>query len=177
MNLYYDPITSEKLEEKGQSMYRASKTYLFLGIFGIVFMNIICLICVATGGDYTDPLIMHIHHSYAWAGIFIIVAYMCIFSGIIGIPMYFYGIIIFALGRIAYNTEKPKSENKENVKKSNENYKKKIKTVINDNSKGDESDITIRCPNCGESLYFQKFDLESGEEIVCPMCDHIINYK
>lgn len=123
MSYLNDPITSEKIEEKGQSMYLMSKKGMYIGFWAFVLMNVVCCICTALGGDYSDPLLLSIHHSYTWAYFFVLPLYIAMLWGIVCIPMYFNGIIIFVLGRIAHNTEKPKSESKSNTKKSNENYK------------------------------------------------------
>ena len=181
MSFLNDTINSEKIEEKGQQLYLNAKAGMVVGFWAFVLMNVICCICTALGGNYLDPLLLSIHHSYFWAYFLILPLYIASIWGVICIPMYFNGIIIFALGRIAHNTEKTKSESKADAKKPKENYKKTykktIKTVIADNSKKDNSEINFDCPHCGETLYFQKFDLESGKEIICPMCDKTINYK
>ncbi len=177
MSFLNDTINSEKIEEKGQQLYLNAKSGMASGLCAFVLLNITCYICFFNGGYYFDPLIFNMPSDYNWVNILVFALYITMIYGIICIPMYFNGIIIFALGRIAHNTEKPKSESKADAKKTKENYKKTIKTVIADNSKKDNSEINFDCPYCGETLYFRKFDLESGKEIICPMCDKIINYK
>ena len=100
------PITSEKLEQKGQSIYKLSKLGMFAGVCAIALMVIIGLISVATGAEFISPFIFDIASSYAFAYPFVIVDYLALIWGLASIPMYFAGLNIFALGRIAHNTEK-----------------------------------------------------------------------
>lgn len=105
MDFLTRPITAEKLEEKGQSIYKLSKILLFVGVCGFAFLMFICLICVSLGGDFIDPIVFSIYYSYAWAYLFVVIADLAILLGIAAIPMYFSGLNIYALGRIAHNTE------------------------------------------------------------------------
>ena len=101
------PITSEKLEEKGQSIYKTSKIFMFIGLCGLAFMLLICIICLAMGGDFVDPITFSIYDDdFAWVYFFVVIAYLAILLGIASVPMYFSGLNIYALGRIAHNTEK-----------------------------------------------------------------------
>ena len=100
------PITSERLESKGQSIYKAAKKGIFIGLCGIVFLLLICVICVAMGGDFADPIIFKIDKDFTWAYLFVAIADLSILTGLFSIPTYFFGLIIFALGRISTNTEK-----------------------------------------------------------------------
>ena len=80
---------------------------MFIGVCGVGLMLLICIICLAMGGDFVDPVIFSIRKSkYAWAYLFVGIAYLAILLGIAGVPMYFGGLNIYALGRIAHNTEK-----------------------------------------------------------------------
>ena len=100
------PITSKKLEQKGQSISILSKFGMFAGVCAIALMVIIGLISVATGADFFSPFIFDIHRSYAFAYPFVIMDYLALVWGLASVPMYFAGLNIFALGRIAHNTEK-----------------------------------------------------------------------
>ncbi len=33
--------------------------------------------------------------------------------------------------------------------------------------------VIIPCSNCGDTLKLNPFDIEEGEEIKCPRCDHL----
>ena len=101
------PITSDRREEKGQSIYKSAKILMFIGLCGLAFMLLICIICLAMGGDFVDPITFSIRDGdFAWAYLFVGIAYLAILLGIVSVPMYFSGLNIYALGRIAHNTEK-----------------------------------------------------------------------
>lgn len=112
----FAPMTSENVEKKGQTFYKAGKIGMLCGLAGIGLLVVVVLITflIATlrspsyaweivGGTlaflYDDALVFIAYP-------FIAVSYLCILFGLVGIPLYFYGINLFALGRIAHNTEK-----------------------------------------------------------------------
>ena len=99
-------LTPDKVEERGQRIYKCSKIGMFIGACGILLLLIICLSCLANDGDFLDPIIFDLRSRYAWAYVFVAIADIAIFIGIASIPMYFIGLSIYALGRIARNTEK-----------------------------------------------------------------------
>jgi hypothetical protein len=100
------PITSEKLEEKGQKIYKFAKLGMFAGACSIALAVLIGLISLAVGGDFIEPFIFEIDDEFAFAYPFVILDYIALLWGIVSVPMYFAGLNIFALGRIAHNTEK-----------------------------------------------------------------------
>ena len=102
------PITSEKLEDKGQSFYKLGKIFCFCGLCGFALLLLSVLITlIVGGGDWVvDLLIFDIDDDFAFMYAIIPVAYLGVCLGLIGIPLYFSGLNIFALGRIAHNTEK-----------------------------------------------------------------------
>ena len=100
------PITSEKVEQKGQNIYKLSKLGMFVGVCAIVLAIIIGIISIATGADFVSPFIFDIDDDYAFAYPFVVLDYLALLWGLASIPMYFQGLNIFALGRIAHNTEK-----------------------------------------------------------------------
>ena len=70
------PITSEKLEQKGQSIYKLSKLGMFAGVCAIVLMVIIGLINVVRGAGFISPFIFDIYESSVYAYPFVIVGYL-----------------------------------------------------------------------------------------------------
>ena len=100
------PITSEELELKGQSIYKISKLGMFAGVCAIVLMIIIGVISIELGARFISPFIFEVGGDYAFAYLFVVVDYLALLWGLVSIPMYFVGLKIFALGRIAHNTEK-----------------------------------------------------------------------
>lgn len=99
-------ITSEKLEQIGQNIYKFAKLGMIAGLCAIALMFIIGLISVGTGAYFISPFIFEIADIFAFAYPFVIVDYLALIWGLASIPMYFVGLKIFALGRIAHNTEK-----------------------------------------------------------------------
>ena len=100
-----DPITSAKLEEKGQNIYKISKMGMFAGILAIILAVIIGLLSIALGARFISPFIFEVADEYAFAYFFVVVDYIALLWGLVSIPMYFTGLNIFGLGRIAHNTE------------------------------------------------------------------------
>ncbi len=106
MNFLKTTLTSSKLEAKGQAFYLVGKLGMLIGAIGIALTVLIGIISLATGAKFFSPMIFDIDSSYAFAYPFVIIAYLAIAFGIIGVPFYFYGLQLFGLGRIAVNTEK-----------------------------------------------------------------------
>ena len=99
-------MTSEKLEKKGQSLYIFSKIGMFCGLCAIALTILIGLIALATGADFIEPFIFEIDEEFAFAYFFVIIDYLAVLYGLVGLPIYFYSLNIFALGKVAHNTEK-----------------------------------------------------------------------
>ena len=102
------PMTSEKLENKGQFFYKAGKLGLFCGLAGLVLLILSILGTLIVVGPYwvVDLLAFKIASKFAFMYPIMVVSYLAIIYGAISIGLYFYGINLFALGRIAHNTEK-----------------------------------------------------------------------
>ena len=115
MNLLKTTLTSSKLEEIGQTLYLLGKSTMLCGVIGIALTVLMGIVSLATGASFFDPMIFNIASSYAFAYPFVIIAYLAIACGIIGVPLYLSGLQLFGLGRIAVNTEKKAIDNnKEN---------------------------------------------------------------
>lgn len=72
-----------------------------------------------------------------------------------------------------YNRKNERHEKvvEQNNERKQEQRKKAIKaTIVNPEISEDEF-IDITCPNCKAELSFTKGQLQSGEELTCPMCD------
>ena len=98
-------VTSKDVERKGQNIYIASKICMFIGLMGIILLALVCILSVALGGDIGETLTFDLGDDYSFAYPFIALAYLAIVAGIIGIMIYWGGIYLFTLGRIAVNTE------------------------------------------------------------------------
>lgn len=108
MNFLTRPMTSERLEKKGQSLYKLGKIFMFCGICAVVVLLVVVLIAAGMEGVlYTLSLSGFSGTGIEVFGSFMaLVSYIGILLGIAGFIMYFQGLNIFALGRIAHNTEK-----------------------------------------------------------------------
>ena len=101
------PITSERLEEKGQSLYKLGKKFIFMGVCGFAVLLLSMLIALAMyGSEGLINLIILNLRGFELMYVIVPVAYIGVCLGLIGVPMYFNGLNVFALGRIARNTEK-----------------------------------------------------------------------
>ena len=106
MEFLTSPITSKKLEQKGQSIYKISKLGMFAGVCAIVLTIIIGVLSIELGASFISPFIFDVADDYAFAYLFVVIDYLALLWGLVSIPMHFVGLNIFALGRIAHNTEK-----------------------------------------------------------------------
>ena len=120
MGFFYkltDPITSEKLERKGQKLYKLGKVFMFAGVCGLGLLLLISLVVIVVVGPYAcfSSLFNYVlvlnadagqGGAYVLVNVLVFVSYLGLLLGIVGIPMYTSGLKFFALGRIAHNTEK-----------------------------------------------------------------------
>ena len=72
-----------------------------------------------------------------------------------------------------YNRKNEKHEKvvEKNEERKQEQRKKAIKAAIVNPEISEDEFIDITCPNCKAELFFTKGQLQSGEELTCPMCD------
>lgn len=72
-----------------------------------------------------------------------------------------------------YNRKNEKHEKvvEKNNERKQEQRKKAIKATIVNHEISEDEFIDITCPNCKAELSFTKGQLQSGEELTCPMCD------
>lgn len=104
--LLLSPITAEKLEIKGKRAYVFGKIGMLCGVFAIALFIFVGSISIATGADFFAPFLFILGVGYEFAYLFVVATYLGLLAGILGIGAYLYGMIIFALGRIACNTKK-----------------------------------------------------------------------
>ena len=102
------PITSEKLEKKGQHFYKAGKVCLFAGAIGLglFILSIIGTMLVGSPAWINNLLAFEIDPGFEFMNPNMALSYLGILAGIVGSVLYFNGMKYFALGRIASNTEK-----------------------------------------------------------------------
>ena len=103
-----EPITSKKVEQKGQKIYKVGKIGMLCGLIGLVLMILFVLgTVVIFGGEYIgNTLALKFDPSVAFLMPLMLFAYLGVVFGVVSIFLYFYGMQLFALGRIAHNTEK-----------------------------------------------------------------------
>ena len=103
-----EPITSEKVEQKGQTIYKVGKIGILCGLLGLGLIILFVLGTVLIfGSEYVGrTLALNFDPSVAFLIPIMLCAYLGIVFGVASIFLYFYGMQLFALGRIAHNTEK-----------------------------------------------------------------------
>ena len=108
MDFFTRTITSKKVEEKGQSIYKLGKIFMFIGVIGfaLVVLSLLIAMMVVGADDAFELLIFDIADRFAFMYPIMIISYLGILLGLIGVGLYFCGINLFALGRIVNNTEK-----------------------------------------------------------------------
>ena len=90
--------------------------------------------------------------------------------------------LVYGFGQLVENSDIIAEEHKrvnekheKTVAKNNEKKqaqrKKQIKTNIENPNFDEDEYIDITCANCKAELSFTKGQLQSGEELTCPMCD------
>ncbi len=100
------PITSEKVEKKGQFIYKLGKLFVFIGLCGFAILLFLSFCALILGGsEYVICLFSFILDGFEFVAPLLVLGYLAIALGFIGIPLYFYGLYIYTLGRIANNTE------------------------------------------------------------------------
>ena len=112
MNFLTDPITAEKIEEKGERLYIFSKIGMFAGLCGFILAIIIGVFTVIVGGDLEYTFTLDIDDEFKFAIPIIILDYLALVFGVICTPLYFYSIQLFVLGNIASNTKSQQNYSK-----------------------------------------------------------------
>ena len=122
-------LTSKKVEEKGQNLYKNSKLLMFIGLCGIGLAIIMGLISLMLDGEFISPFIFDFSQDFAFAIVFVIADYIALLCGIIGIGWYHYSLNLFAIGRIASNTENLNSaSNTQSTEQNKQSYNTQTNT-------------------------------------------------
>ena len=150
---------------------------MILGLCGLGLSLLIGLISVSLGAEFYTPFIYDLGTDYFFASPFIMAAELCILYGILSIPMYFIGLNIFVLGRIAVNTEKETRVNKGVKKENSHTTSNTSKNAENKSTATDTADdyyYDIQCPHCHSDLSIIKnHTYKDGFE--CPYCSKKIS--
>ena len=101
------------IEEKGQKSYKLGKLFIFIGICALALLLLISLIVALFYSPYELFCYVLVFNTMSGVKILdwlvntlVFVSYAGISLGCVGVPFYFYGINLYALGKIASNTEK-----------------------------------------------------------------------
>ena len=104
-------MTSKRVEEIGQSFIKAGRYCMTIGLYSLgLFLLILLIAAVVNGATGILYALAFDFDGYEIGIPFMGLSYMGMMFGILGVPMYFIGLNIFALGRIAHNTEKEQSD-------------------------------------------------------------------
>lgn len=100
-------MTSTDVERIGQNLTKSGKYLMVIGLYSSGLFLLILLIAALINGPTGISYALAFNFDGYEIGIpFMGLSYMGMTCGILGIPMYFGGLNIFVLGRIAHNTEK-----------------------------------------------------------------------
>ena len=101
------PLSSKKLEKTGQMFYMLGKLLLVCGLIGLGLLLFSIIITAMIDSDWVGLLLtFNISNKYWIMYIIMFLAYLLIGFGSIGFLVYFFGLFVFGIGRIANNTEK-----------------------------------------------------------------------
>ena len=103
-----EEMTEEKLEKKGASFRKAGTRMMCIGLGGLGLLILVALIALMLGGGgfVGSALAFASRGEYAFANVFVALAYLGILVGAVGVAVYMQGLRLWALGRIAKNTKK-----------------------------------------------------------------------
>ena len=89
-------------------MFKFGKIFMFCGLCGLgAFVISLLVSLLIGGGEYlVGMLAFDFDETFAFMYAILPLSYLGMLAGCIGVPLYFNGIKIFALGQIANNTEK-----------------------------------------------------------------------
>lgn len=96
---------SELLLQKGNSFYEKGKTLIKIFLISLAVFALILLITLIGWGASSILLSLTVTTIYGFVNFLIVVAYLGILIGLIGIPFYFLGLHYMGLGQIAKNTD------------------------------------------------------------------------
>ena len=114
---------------------------------------------------------------------FILLGILLIFAGpivawILSLPLYGFGQLVENSDIIAAEHKRVNEKHEKTViqqnKRKQEKLQNQIHTVMTDPAYEDDTYIDIPCPHCKTQLSYTKEQLQSGEPIVCPVCDTMI---
>ena len=106
MNIF-ENMTSEKVESKGQSLIKAGRLCMLIGLCALaMFFLILIIAAMINGGTGIIYALAFDFDGYEFGIPFMVLSYLGMLVGICGLPIYISGLNLFTLARIAVNTEK-----------------------------------------------------------------------
>ena len=103
----FENMTSEKVESKGQALIKVGKLCMITGLFATALFFLILLVAaVINGGTGILYALAFDFDGYEFGIPFMVLSYIGMVLGILGLPIYISGLNLFTLARIAVNTEK-----------------------------------------------------------------------
>ncbi len=95
----------ELVLEKGEKFYRLGGNLIkVLWIDLAIFLSIL-LIAILGWGIEAAPYVLSAHVEYGFVNILVVLTYLGVLVGLVGVPFYFWGLHYMVLGQIAKNTE------------------------------------------------------------------------
>ena len=96
---------SKLLLKKGNSYYRKGRILIKIFLISLAVFVLIQLVNIIGWGASNIVLTLTATSIYGFVNILIIVAYLGILVGLIGVPFYFIGLHYLGLGQISKNTD------------------------------------------------------------------------
>ncbi|MBO5852176.1 MAG: hypothetical protein J6R29_07580 [Clostridia bacterium] len=103
---YNKTLNTGKVIERGEKLYRLSRLFMFIGACAVALAILMALIGLMIDSKYFYFIFLFsADSSFDFTIPLVIIAYLGIILGLIGIPMYYSSLQIYSLGKIAKNTE------------------------------------------------------------------------
>ena len=105
MNIFKN-MTSEKVESKGQSLIKAGRLCIVIGLCALgLFLFILIIAALINGSTGIACALAFDFDGYEFGIPFMALSYFGMVIGLCGLPLYISGLNLFTLARIAVNTE------------------------------------------------------------------------
>lgn len=96
---------SKTLLEKGAKFYKVGGVLIKVLLASLALFALIMIIGIIGWGTGSCLYILTVYTRYTFVDILIVISYLGIVAGLVGLPFFFFGLHYMGLGQIAINTE------------------------------------------------------------------------